>query len=231
MSSTQFEQNEVAKPEHKTGEHVPLKDNLSNAVQIAPGDKSFNTAWNEMTQASGKNTQSLQHVLNDLTIFTTPEIKDFMPPNPGGGLKLEPWPGKTETHLEIGKNGEIETVSKTTNWDGSTAETTERPNGDKETIKKDKDGRETEHSKSHKGPFGDDMPDEVKVTKYDTKTGLPETTTTKYDDRHNPLEKETRYSDGRKPDLEAWLYDANGKVALHVKNNEVVNDEVPILRQ
>jgi hypothetical protein len=206
-----------------------------------------------------------------------PGNKDFMPPDPGGGLKLEPLPGKTEKHQVIRPDGEIDTVSKTTNLDGSSVETTARPNGDKETTKKDKQGRETEHSKSHKGPFGD-MPDEVRKTNYDTKTGLPETTTTKYDvfgresektsndmfgnshdekykygshnekvvteetdvdcakgtsthtkfnDQRQPTEKETRYSDGREPDREAWLYDANGKVALHVKNNEVVAGQFP----
>jgi len=196
----QVEQNEIAKPGQKVSDHASHGDNLQAAVQAAVGDSSNNYHY---FKANAK-PEVPSNVLGNITLVGMDESakNNFKPgdiPIPGwphgddglkpGDIPMPGWPNgddglkptPTETTYKFGPNGEIDTVTKSTHWDGSTTETTERPNGDKERVEKDTKGR--------------------------------------------PVEKETTYADGRQPDREDWLYDANGNVALHLKNNLVVNDK------
>ena len=113
----------------------------------------------------------------------------------------------TDSGKEVTANGVVEKTA-TKSETGATTETTTKPNGDKEVVKKDPEGRETEHTKSHKGPFGDDVPDEKKTTTYG-RGGTSESTTTKYDamGRENETTKESSWGNTH---TEKYAYDNNG---------------------
>jgi hypothetical protein len=71
MTFTQIDIPEIAKPGHKVGDQGH-GDKQFAQLQPTPGDKSFNASWNEM-QLSKMSPQSLQHVVNGLTLFTSKE--------------------------------------------------------------------------------------------------------------------------------------------------------------
>jgi hypothetical protein len=84
MTFTQIDIPEIAKPGHKVGDQG-YGNKQFDGLQPLPGDKSFNASWNEM-QLSKMNPQSVQHVVNDLTLFTSKEPE--LPKSDAHGLKV-----------------------------------------------------------------------------------------------------------------------------------------------